>query len=240
MTYAKGIGLVQVFWLALLLIEPGNALVFYGLFLVGGMLELAVPAIAERQGETSWHRHHIIERYGLLNIIVLGESLLAAVIALQTAMGDHFNVALVHIALSALIITFMMWWLYFTRENHLETQDLRRSLIWGYGHSVIFASGAAVGACFAVLVDVITDHAKVSLLVGDYAVAIPLAFYLVALWAVRDRYCLAGLGRFALPIFAVLILLVPFTPIAPEGIAGLMVLCVVARSFAARASSITA
>ncbi len=232
--YAKGIALVQVFWLVLLLIDPANALIFYVLFVVGGILELSVPVFAEKLGETTWHRHHIIERYGLLNIIVLGESLLAATIALETAMGDHINLSLVHIAISALVIVFMMWWVYFAHDEHLESQELSRSLIWGYGHSVIFASGAAVGAGFAVLVDVITHHAEISLTTGDYAVAVPLALYLGALWFVRDRYCLSGPGRMTLPVFAVMILISPLTPFALEGMAALMVLCVIARSYADR------
>ena len=41
-------------------------------------LELPVPVWAERAAPTPWHPHHIAERYGLLTLIVLGESMLAA------------------------------------------------------------------------------------------------------------------------------------------------------------------
>ena len=211
-------------------------MVFYLLFVLGG-LELAVPVVAERKGETSWHRHHIIERYGLLDIIVLGESLLAATLALRAAMGDHFDMALLHVAISALVIVFMLWWLYFAEDDPLETQDLHRSLIWGYDHVVIFGSGAALGAGFAVLVDIVTHHAEVGLIVGDIAVAVTLALYLGALWIVRDRYCLTGPDRMTLPVFAVLILLSPLTPFALEAMALSTVLCVVARSYAVRAGA---
>ena len=44
-----------------------------------------MPVWAERVGTTPWHRHHIVERYGLMNIIVLGETLLAAVLAIRAA-----------------------------------------------------------------------------------------------------------------------------------------------------------
>ena len=36
-----------------------------------------MPVWAERAGPTTWHPHHIAERYGLFTLIVLGESILA-------------------------------------------------------------------------------------------------------------------------------------------------------------------
>lgn len=234
MTYAVGIALAQVFWVALVLLQPLEPVFVYAGFVMGAVLELAVPAIAERKSATTWHRHHIIERYGLLNIIVLGETLLAGAISLQQVANGATNIAFVHIALSSLIIVFSMWWLYFSREDHLQSDNLNRALTWGYGHFVIFASGAAVGAGFAVLVDVIAGHAKVSLLAGDYAVGIPVAIYMLGLWFVRDRFYLTGSARFVLPIFAVLVLLAPFTPVALEGIAAMTALSVVVRNYLAR------
>ena len=38
----------------------------------------ALPMWAERASPTTWHPHHIAERYGLLTLIVLGESILSA------------------------------------------------------------------------------------------------------------------------------------------------------------------
>lgn len=232
--YAMGIALVQVFWLVLLMVDPGNAALFYLLFVIGGLCELAVPAFAERKSITPWHRHHIIERYGLLNIIVLGESLLAATMALQQATDNHFDANLIRIAVAALVIVFMLWWVYFTNDEHLGSQDLGLSLTWGYGHAVIFAAGAAVGAGFAVSVDVITHHADISHVTADLAVAIPLALYLAGLWFVRDRFCLAGNSRLILPGFAVLVLLAPLTPFALEAMAALMVAAACVRSTARR------
>lgn len=229
--YAIGIALAQVFWTALLFV-PLTTTVFYVLFIVGAVIELAVPVLAEKAGETPWHRHHMIERYGLLNIIVLGETLLAASVALGAAFSEAFDIRLVHLALSALAILFSMWWLYFSREEHLETNRLHRALTWGYGHVVVFASGAAVGAGIAVLVDIVTDHAEVSLLTGDYAVAIPVAAYMLGLWFVRDRFCLEGIATAVLPTFAVLVLLAPLV-LGLEGIAVLTVLSVITRNLIA-------
>jgi low temperature requirement protein LtrA len=223
-----------------LLLQPLPPVFGYGLFVVGILLELAVPVLAERKGSTPWHRHHIIERYGLLNIIVLGETLLASGLALQQIADGATNIAFVHIALSSLVIVFSMWWLYFSQEDHLDSTDLNRALIWGYGYIIIFASGAAVGAGFAVLVDVIAGKAEVSLLVGGYAVGIPVAIYMLGLWFVRDRFCLKGAARYVLPVFAVLVHLAPFTPVALEGIAAMTALSVIVRNNLARQNAAVA
>ncbi|MCB1757709.1 MAG: low temperature requirement protein A, partial [Gammaproteobacteria bacterium] len=182
--YAVGIVLAQVYWIGLFSLVSAGTMIFVPLVLLGFLIELAVPALAEKVSQTPWHRHHIIERYGLLTIIVLGEILLSAVLALESAWGDSFDVRLVHVALSALVITFAMWWLYFSREEHLQTSELRHALQWGYGHVFVYAAGAAVGAGFAVLVEVLTGHAHVTIQTGDLAVAIPLACYMLGLWFV--------------------------------------------------------
>ena len=58
----------------------------YLTFIVLGLLELAIPYWAERSGPmTPWHPGHIVERYGLFTIIVLGECVLATMTATQAA-----------------------------------------------------------------------------------------------------------------------------------------------------------
>ena len=232
--YAAGIGLVQVYWVGLLLVGPVLPGLLPLLFALGAAFELSVPALAERSGQTPWHRHHIIERYGLLTIIVLGETLLAGSLALRAVIGKGVEAALAQIALSSLVIVFAMWWLYFSKEEHLGGQGLARSLTWGYGHVLIFASGAAVGAGFAVLVDIVTDHAEATMVVGHYAVAIPVASYLIGLWFVRDRFSFGGSARHVLLLFAALVVLMPLQSLALEGIAATLALCVLVRSALAR------
>ena len=238
LTYAIGIAMVQVYWIGLIPFQPLPLGWLIAALLLGWVLELAVPAVAERHGVTPWHRHHIMERYGLLTIIVLGETLLAATAALAHTAGDHFDIRFVHIALSALVITLAMWWLYFSNEEHLSTVDLSHALTWGYGHAPLFAAGAAVGAGFAVLVDIVSGHSTISLLAGDYAVAVPAAIYLLALWFVRDRFVLGGVWHGVLPVFAVLVLLAPLV-FGLEAVAAVMTLCVVVRTMASRKNALT-
>jgi low temperature requirement protein LtrA len=237
LTYAIGIALVQLYWIGLIPFHPLPLGWLIAALLLGWVLELAVPAVAERKGVTPWHRHHIMERYGLLTIIVLGETLLAATAALTQAAGNQFDIRFVHVALSALVITLAMWWLYFSDEEHLPTVDLSHALTWGYGHAPLFAAGAAVGSGFAVLVDIVSGQSTISLLAGDYAVAVPAAIYLVALWFVRDRFALGGVWHGVLPMFAVFVLLAPLA-FGLEAVAAVLALCVVVRSIASRKNAL--
>lgn len=227
--YGLGIAIVQCYWVWLALAGIFGKELFFSLYALGALLELSVPLLAERKGITPWHRHHIIERYGLLNIIVLGETLLAGSMALGQAAGDGFNLSLVRIALSALVILFAMWWLYFAKEDHLAEKRMFLAFTWGYGHLLIFIAGAAVGAGFAVMVDIVTGHAQVGIVTGRYAVAIPVAIYWLGLWFVRDWFVLGHTFHGVLPLFAVLILLAPLM-VPLEGIALLAILSVYVRS----------
>jgi low temperature requirement protein LtrA len=227
LTYAGGIALVQGYWVVFLLLQPLPYVMVLLLFVLGVLLELLVPVLAERHGATTWHRHHIVERYGLLTIIVLGETLLAGSLALGQA--DWMEPGLLRLVVSSLVILFAMWWLYFAREEHLSSGDLRRAFVWGYGHLAIFAAGAAVGAGFAVMVDIATHHAEVGPLAGHLAVAIPVALYMAGLWFVRDRFVLSGQARMALPVAAVLVVVAAFLPFAREAVAAVCVATVIAR-----------
>ena len=69
--FAAGIAFCQVLWVLRLFLPASVASVIVRGFVV--LCELAVPVIAERRAETTWHPHHIAERYGLFTLIVLGE-----------------------------------------------------------------------------------------------------------------------------------------------------------------------
>jgi hypothetical protein len=81
---------VQVLWVALQWVHSTSVyeLCFGGLFVV----ELLVPYWAGRAGKLPFHPHHISERYGLFTLIVLGETVSAATIAIQEAMNEHDDV----------------------------------------------------------------------------------------------------------------------------------------------------
>ena len=232
--YAGGIALAQVFWVLLALHGQPGTLEFTALIVLGWLTEFAVPVYAERAARTPWHNDHIVERYGLLEIIMLGEILLAGSLALARG-GEEIALAspFLHIALAALVIALSMWWLYFSREDHLRvhTENVGLHFVWGYGHVVPFAGTAAVGAGFAVLVDVVAGKAEIPLRAGDIAVGLPLAAYMAGLWFVRDRFVLRGPARHILLVFAALVLLAAFVlPAALELMALFSALSVFTRS----------
>lgn len=236
--YAIGIGLAQCLWIGFLFLPDMSETVLCAIFALGVIVELSIPAFAERGTKTTWHRHHIIERYGLLTIIVLGEVLLAAYIALQGAVGDVANVDLIRIAFYAIAMMAAMWWLYFSDEDHLQSTDLGQAMVWGYGHVLVFGSAAAVGAGFAVMVDIATEHAQIGIETGLVSIAIPLAIYMFSLWFIRDRVILNGLASFVPLLFAVLVLATLIVPVGLLGLTVLTIACVVIRNALARAQGL--
>jgi low temperature requirement protein LtrA len=223
--YAIGIGLVQVGWVARLFL-PDELLVPGLVVLV--LAELAVPIWAERVAETTWHPEHIAERYGLFTIIVLGESILAASLAVQNAVDEHSGGAgPLWVAGGGVLIVFAMWWLYFDRPAGVLLTSMRVALFWGYGHYLIFAAAAAVGAGLAVAVDHETHVAHLGGVAVGYAVAVPVAVYLFSVWLLHVRPHLRGLIVAAYPVTAALVLLTPLTP-APVPVAALVVAALVA------------
>jgi low temperature requirement protein LtrA len=183
--YAVGISIVQLLWIARLWV-PGPALGAATACLLVA-LELAVPWLAERHGMTPWHREHIAERYSLFTIIVLGEVLLATTQGIQGTLEEHgFGGPLLMTIVGGLLIVFGMWWVYFKHPGE-ETLASGSSFVFGYGHYVVFASVAAVGAALAAAVDVVQHEAHVGQRAAGLALAIAVAVYLLALGAVHAR-----------------------------------------------------
>jgi low temperature requirement protein LtrA len=184
--YAYGLMLVQVGWVVALLVTHGHIPIW--LFVLAVALDFAVPFYAELAGTTPWHPHHIAERYGLFFIIVLGETVLSVTIALQVAFDEADPpVELWYVVIGGVLVTFCAWWLYFARENADVLTGNDVGYTWGFGHYVIFASAAAVGAGLAARVDYYSDHAEVSGLVSSAFVTGPVAAALAALWVVSIR-----------------------------------------------------
>jgi low temperature requirement protein LtrA len=180
-------------------------------FLIFGTLELVVPIWAERAEPTTWNAHHIAERYGLFTLIVLGESVASATMAVGAALDSGEAVsALASIIVGGLLIVYALWWTYFDRPVHDLLTSLRTAIVWGYGHYLVFASVAAVGAGLAVSVDQVTHHAEISGAAAGASVAIPVALYLLCLWYLHDRPEYRRSRAFG-PLTVIVILLTPMT-----------------------------
>lgn len=188
LTYAVGISAVQALWIARLLLE-GVAVLMLSFFALV-VLELLVPVVAERRGFTPFHPHHIAERYALLTLIVLGEVVLAAVQAVQGALGTGARTGLLTLVVGGLLIVFSMWWLYFKREHAgLFEGSIGSIFLTGYGHYLVFASVAATGAGLAAAVDLVQGEAHTSSRVVGLALAGAVAVYV---WCLTAMHSLAG------------------------------------------------
>ncbi|MGC1211404.1 MAG: low temperature requirement protein A [Micromonospora sp.] len=217
LTFAVGITVVQAGWLLRLTLPDG-----WGApaFLVLVVADLLVPVVAERRETTPWHPHHIAERYQLFTLIVLAEVVLSTSVAIQSGI-DAGNPHLWSLAAAGGVIVFGLWWLYFDRPGAVPPTPLPGALIWGYGHYLIFAAIAAVGAGLAVAVDYDLHLAHVSRRTVGYATALPVAVYLLAVWALHLR-SKRGLGVVLFPVAAVLVLPAPWLAAPIHVIAGVL------------------
>jgi len=173
--YAISITVSQIGWTgALFLSLTTTAFIPLAVVLVG--IELIGPILAERRdGGTPWHPHHIAERYGLLMIITLGEGILGTIAAVA-ALVDHvdWSAEAVLVTVAGIGLTFGLWWNYFIiPSGEVLERHRRRAWVWGYGHILLFASTAAIGAGIHVAAYVVEGEATIGVVGAVLATAIP-------------------------------------------------------------------
>ena len=208
-------------------------------WLVMAAAELLVPIWAEGAARTAWNPRHIAERYGLFTLIVLGESVLAATTAVQSALDAHEATAgLFALAAGGLLTVFAMWWLYFAKPAERLLVSNRVGFVWGYGHLLIFASAAAVGAGLAVAVDHATGHAALGATGAGAAVTLPVAVYVLTVWALHLGPHHTGPARVrALPLLAAALILAATATGQPVLVTGLVMAALVGVSTLSAARS---
>lgn len=114
-----------------------------------GLATIVVPGLAYRFGrernEAPLHEEHLVERMGLLTIIVCGESFVKVTLLASEGALEELDM----IVLGALfVLVFSMWWSYFddVPESGLPAST-RRLAGWFAGHFMlqVFLVGIAVG-----------------------------------------------------------------------------------------------
>ena len=179
--YALGTLLCQVGWITQSFFEFS-----YFIFVALWLAEFFVPYYAESHTQTHFHSEHIEERFGLLTIIVLGESILASTNSIISLI-EHFSYDVVLVSVGCLFTLFGIWWLYFNNSVEHELRNKNIAFQWGYGHYIIFGSAAAVGALVSVNVDVLSHHASIELSVANFGFSVAVALYLLGLWFCQER-----------------------------------------------------
>jgi low temperature requirement protein LtrA len=218
LTYAVFVIPAQAGWvlLAAVHVTAGPALaVMAGLI---GVESLA-PLVAERRGRskggaTPWNSDHLAERYSLLTIVALGETIFGTLSsathmsAQEGWTGDAGVVIAAGIALS-----FAMWWVYFLVPHGAALGSQRTKVLpWAYGHIVLFSAVAATGAGLHVVGYAVDPGHPVSELTAVVAVGGPvLVFmvtrYLLHAWLISSlpRTTAVHVVSFGLPIVAIIL-----------------------------------
>lgn len=117
----------------------------YGMWAVAGLLILSAPFShhsAALNDRFPWDHEHLAERFGLLTLIVLGESFVKVLSSLATGSGPS---GLLQASLT-LLITCCVWWIYF---DDVAGSKLRKgrvlALIWLFGHLPLQLAVTATG-----------------------------------------------------------------------------------------------
>lgn len=182
--YAVGITVLQILWIACLMLIPAGTALWIAIPLI--VLELTVPVVAERARPTPWHPDHLTERFGSFTLIVLGESVLASATAIvlgRREAAEHG--ALYVVAIAGLVTIGAMWWAYFARgQRDRLVGSLRTAMVFGYFHFAIFAAAGAFSAGVETTVSGLIHRDEVHL--GDIAMratfAVPVALFFLGVW----------------------------------------------------------
>jgi hypothetical protein len=157
---------------------------------------------------------------------------LVASAAFNTALTDHKHLApLVVGAISAGILAFCLWWLYFGFLGEYDLTRIRTAFIWGYGHYLIYGSLTAIGGTLAALLEQVAQGNGA---LGPTAMAltltIPVAIFLATIALLRSVSEWATCYRWLLA--AALVLLIGTTAGAAWGATATLVsVCVATAAF---------
>lgn len=223
--YAWGVAGVQALWVAWILLPPSPATTLVQLALFG--IELGIPVLAEKRGNTPWHPRHITERYGLFTLIVLGESLLASANAIIEAREETESFTeLIPLGVLTLVVTAGMFWIYFWPPHHEAIGGLRQTFRYGYGHYVVFAAAGAFSAGIEVEIDLLTGHSDISEVAASLCVTVPVSVFILSAWLIAIRQHANRVVNVAMPIGALLVLIDPIIPV-PITLTTLVIIAIV-------------
>ena len=134
--------LAVVIWLVSLAVpEPAR----YWLWAVALAVEISAPLLGWRRVPTApVDPRHLPERFGLMTIIVLGESVFAVVVGVA---GVSWELSSSAAALAGFLAAVSIWWVYFGFLDVMRIfgSGLARGLIFTYTHFFVWAGIAALG-----------------------------------------------------------------------------------------------
>jgi len=216
-TYALFVGGAQIGWV-LVAILPLTTVVALAAAGVLFAVEALGPVVAERRGRrrggasTPWHPHHLAERFALLTIIALGETVFGTLAsANEISAVQGWTVDAVVVVGAGIAMSFALWWTYFLVPHAAALEARReRTIPWVYGHIVLYAAIAAVGAGLHVIgyaddPEYDVDAAAVVASVAVPVIVFMIVRYLLQAWLVSapPRDSVVQVAAAVLPVIAV-------------------------------------
>lgn len=186
LTYAVSITVLQVGWIATILLPLTVVPGLIAFFLLA-LVEMSGPWLAEnRNAVTPWHAHHVAERYGLLAIIALGEGVVGTVASLTAVVDEHgWTSDAVFLVVAGTGLTFGLWWIYFAVPSaDLLHARRERSFAFGYLHVPIYAAIVATGAGLHTAAYYVEGHSVIGSIGTVFSVVIPVGIFVVFVYFV--------------------------------------------------------
>ena len=173
----------SLIWFSSVFFEGNTRLAIWAVAIALELGQSLVPATRRAMSDIPLQFDHLVERFGLFTIIVLGETVLAVVIGVAHA---HWVASAVVFAAIGLTMSFSLWWIYFevVTGNPLKNLGGFRPFVWVYMHAPLVISITALGVGIEIAVftefghQLETRHAlvlAVSLAVALLAIAVILA-----------------------------------------------------------------
>ena len=135
-------------WLVSVFVPAPARYVLWGVALT---LELSAPWVGRHQIEKApIHASHLVERFGLFTLIVLGESVISVA---QGAADVDWTVRSLAAAVGGFVTVASLWWLYFDRLDDGAIRSVLQGLVWNYAHLPLLAGlvSVAVGVEYAIV-----------------------------------------------------------------------------------------
>jgi low temperature requirement protein LtrA len=143
--------ITSVIWIASVFVDGKPRLAVWAVAMGIEMGVAVLRSSRERRAAVPIQMNHLVERFGLFMIIVLGETVLAVVIGVAHA--DWVASAVIFAAIG-LTLSFSLWWIYFetVTGNPLANIGGVRPIVWVYGHAPLIMAITALGVGIEVAV----------------------------------------------------------------------------------------
>ena len=191
-TYAWFVGAAQAGWV-LIAVLPVSVAVGLAVAAVLFAIEALGPIVAERGRaradgrSTPWHPHHLAERFALLTIIALGETVFGTLSsAAEISHVEGWTMDAIVVVGVGIAMSFALWWTYFLLP-HAAVLTARRgkAIPWGYGHILLYGAIAAVGAGLHVIGYSFDPEYDIDETTVAASIAIPVIVFMIVRYALQ-------------------------------------------------------